>query len=328
MVFVPEDPSLRLLTPAPEEKLNGWLKEFFGKPVRISHRETLRHRDLSKVERLSFEDCLPESLIYKQVLPPWDIEQDLHERILIPSVAGSAQLYMAAHHGPLTALLVQDLGTTCLKEHDVDSKTARQLGEELARMHRAYSYRTDELIQMNILRSLTPIDYEEFAAREIVEPMVGWSDMSAEDARAIGQLTHVIAHKLAGEPISLVHGDLFGENIVLHKQSLFLIDWSWFAIIGVPTTDLASLTSQHDKNGKLRKYAPEILEAYCFESGRKTEDVNAVLPYAAQLERLLFLYWLVVRKSMGILGTTIGPVENVMRIVLDDLILRERNERS
>ncbi len=328
MAFAQEDPSLKLLTPAPEEKLNGWLKEFFGKPVRISTREILRHRDLSKVERLSFENCLPESLIYKQVLPPWDIEQDLHERILIPSIAGSAQLYMAAHHGPLTALLVQDLGGSCLKENDVESKTARQLGEELARMHRAYSYRTDELIQLNILRSLTPIDYEEFVAREIIQPLVGWNDMTAEDARSISHLTHVIAQRLAGEPISLVHGDLFAENIILHKDSLFLIDWSWFTIIGVPTIDLASLTSQHDKNGKLRYHIPEILEAYCFESGRKTEDVTAVLPYAAQLERLLFLYWLVVRKSMGILGTTIGPVEKFMRLVIDDLISRQKKELS
>ena len=75
--------------------LQGWLREFYGKSVQISDREVLRHRDLSYVERLYVADGLPESIIYKLVLPPWDIEQDLHERILIPSVSNSPQLFSA-----------------------------------------------------------------------------------------------------------------------------------------------------------------------------------------------------------------------------------------
>lgn len=314
-----EDPSLILLEPAPEAKLENWLAEFFGKPVKIVQRETLRHRDLSRVERLKFHDCLPDSLIYKQVLPPWDIEQDLHERILIPSIASSAQLYMTAHHGAVTAMLLEDLGGVNLKEHAVDSKTAKQLGEDIARMHRAYSYRTDELIQMNVLRSLTPIDYETFFA-QTSDQLLSWGDINDVSAAAIKTAARSIAHRLAGEPISLVHGDLYAENIITQNSRLFLIDWSWFTFIGVPTMDLASLISDHPKNGLLREHRDSILEAYCFESGRKTEDVLSALPYAAALERLLFLHWLVVRKSMGILGTTVGPVENLMRTVTADIV--------
>ncbi len=314
-----EDPSLQLLEPAPEAKLEGWLDEFFGKPVSIIDRELLRHRDLSYVERLRFNDCLPESLIYKQVMPPWDIEQDLHERILIPSIASSAQLYMTAHHGSVTAMFLEDLGGVNLKEHAVDAKTARRLGEDIARMHRAYSYRTDELIQMNVLRTLTPIDYEKFFA-EVTDQLLAWNDLTEEQSVSLKKAAASIAQRLAGEPVSLVHGDLYAENIITQNGRLFLIDWSWFTIIGVPTMDLASLISNHAKNGLLREHCDIILEAYCFESGRKTEDVQAAIPFAAALERLLFLYWLVVRKSMGILGTTVGPVENLMRAVADDVI--------
>jgi len=319
-----EDPSLNLLSPAPEEKLRAWLHEFYGKPVEIVSRELLRHRDLSYVERLKFKDCLPDSLIYKQVLPPWDIEQDLHERILIPSIASSAQLYMTAHYGQLTALLVEDLGGVNLKEQKVESRTARQLGEELARMHRAYSYRTDELIQMNVLRTLNPIDFEDFT-NKVTEPLLQWQDISQDNAQLLSQAAKSIAHHLAGEPISLVHGDLFAENIIMRNDRLFLIDWSWFTIIGVPAMDLASLTSHHQKNGALRDHLGEILEAYCFESGRKTEDVQSVLPYAGALERLCFLYWLVVRKSMGILGTTVGPVEKLIALVTEDILTRSKS---
>jgi thiamine kinase-like enzyme len=318
-----EDPSLKLLTPAPDEKLQSWLVEFYGKPVEIVGRELLRHRDLSYVERLQFKECLPDSLIYKQVLPPWDIEQDLHERILIPSIASSAQLYMTAHHGPVTTMFLEDLGGVNLKEQAVDTKMARQLGEDIARMHRAYSYRTDELIQMNVLRTLNPIDYESFA-NEVTKPLLDWGDLSLEDAEKISQVANEVAHALAGEPTTLVHGDLYAENIIKRNDRLFLIDWSWFTLIGVPTMDLASLISSHQKNGELRKHVDEILEAYCFESGRKTDDVQKALPYASALERLCFLYWLVVRKSMGILGTTVGPVEKLIRIVADDIITKRK----
>lgn len=150
-----EDASLTLLSAAPEEKLQAWLIEFYGKPVRILNREVLRHRDLSMVERLTFTDALPSSLIYKQVLPPWDIEQDLHERILIPSISNSAQLFLSAHHGQLTALFLEDLGSDYL-EGLATAEIACRVGEELAKLHRSYCYRTDELLHTNVLRSLFP----------------------------------------------------------------------------------------------------------------------------------------------------------------------------
>lgn len=312
-----EDPSLTLLRPAPEEKLQAWLQEFFGKTVEITERELLRHRDLSYVERLCVKDALPESLIYKQVLPPWDIEQDLHERILIPSIANSPQLYMTAHHGHLTVMLLEDLGKICLKEQ-ADGKTARRLGEELARMHRAYQYRIDEIIQMNVLRSLTPIDFEEFILN-LVSRLVEWQDLDSDQARLFSQSARQIAHRLAGEPITLTHGDLYAENIIMRSYRLFIIDWSWFTMISVPTIDLATITSNHFKNGKLREFSDVLLEAYSFESGRKTDDVASVLPYASVLERILFLNWAAERKSRGIFGTTIGPVEKLIAMVADDI---------
>jgi len=190
-----EDPSLHLLTPAPDEKLQSWLSEFYGKTVEIVSRELLRHRDLSYVERIVLKDCLPDSLIYKQVLPPWDVEQDLHERILIPSIASSAQLYMTAHSGQLTTMFLEDLGGVNLKDQAVETKTARHLGEDIARMHRAYSYRTDELIQMNVLRTLNPIDFETFA-NQVTKPLLEWGDLTDDD---------VITPPLA--PGSQINGD-------------------------------------------------------------------------------------------------------------------------
>lgn len=312
-----EDASLILLKPVAEELLASWLAEFYGKPVQIAKRELLRHRDLSYVERLYIADGLPASLIYKLVLPPWDIEQDLHERILIPSISNSSQLYLSAHQGPITALFLEDLGTESLLECE-SKETATLAGTDLAKMHRAYSYRTDELMHIGVLRTLSPLDYVDFTAG-LIGHLKNWQLISVDYARSLLGLARLLAGKLAGEPTSLVHGDLFAENIILRGEKLFIIDWSWFTILGVPLMDVATLTMAHAKNGKFSSVKQEVIESYCFESARDPDDVIKLLPHAESLSRLLFLHWLIERRSRGILGTTVGPVDALIQSVVKEL---------
>ncbi len=312
-----ENESLKLITPPGEERLLSWLGEFYGKPVAIARRELLRHRDLSFVERLWISDSLPDTLIYKVVLPPWDIEQDLHERVLIPSICNSAQLYMTAHLGPLTAMFMEDLGSHSLKEEGT-SEIASKFGKELAKMHRAYSYRTDELLQMGVLPTLFPIDYEEFSER-LAGRLKEWGLIPQPQIDELILLAGLLASRLAGEPISLVHGDLYAENLILRNDRLFLIDWSWFTLLGVPLMDLATVTMEHIKNGIFTECADDILDAYCFESGRQLDEVKMLLAPARVLSRLLFLHWLVERRSRGIMGTTVGPVDELIPKVVTEL---------
>lgn len=322
-----EQVHLDLLKPVAETKMQAWLSEFYGKEVEIVEREVLRHRDLSRVERLVFRDALPASLIYKQVLPPWDVEQDLHERILIPSISNSPQLFMAAHSGQVTAMLMEDLGPVNLLTYIENEPTAKvsqvahNLGEELAKMHRSYSYRTDELMPLGILRSLSPIDYET-TARSLADSLSDWHLGDGDKLDSVVKLAALIAEELADEPISLTHGDLYAENIILRHDKLFLIDWSWFSMLSVPLVDLATVTMTHQKNGAFAGYAATVIEAYCFESGRDEAKVREKLPYAEALSRVLFLDWLVERKERGIEGTTVGPVNNLIEVVLDELKAR------
>ncbi|HEY9772614.1 MAG TPA: phosphotransferase [Planktothrix sp.] len=316
-----ENDSLTLLTPAPEEMLESWLREFYGKPVRVTRRQLLRHRDLSYVERLHVADGLPESIIYKLVLPPWDIEQDLHERILIPSVSNSPTLFLSAHYGQLTALFIEDLGSDTLETAENGAELAARLGEELAKLHRAYCYRTDELINAGVMRTLLPIDYEAFSAT-LVAHLSDWQLITAQQERQMQTLAQSLAQKLAGEPTSLVHGDMYAENIILRGEKMFFIDWSWFTIIGVPLMDCATLTMKHPKNGSFNRFREVIIDAYCFESGRDAEQTRALLPYAETLSRLMFLNWLVERRKRGILGTTVGPVDLIIPNIIGELTER------
>ncbi len=316
-----ENESLTLLQPAPEERLEAWLEEFYGKRVVITRRELLRHRDLSFVERLWIDDGLPETLIYKLVLPPWDIEQDLHERVLIPSIAQSAQLFMSAHYGHLTAMFLEDLGTESLLNIGVDAEFAAGIGKELAKLHRSYSYRIQELVPLNILRTLLPKDYVTFT-QGMVAQLESWALLRAGQAGLLLAFAELLAQVLEKELVSLVHGDMYAENILVRNDRVFIIDWSWFTMIGVPAMDLASLISNHFKNGSFFEWKDTVLDAYCFESGRSTEEVTKILPFAEALNRLLFLNWLVVRRGRGIMGTTVGPVDGLIPKIVDELIGR------
>ncbi|MBX9878182.1 MAG: aminoglycoside phosphotransferase family protein [Candidatus Obscuribacterales bacterium] len=314
-----EDKSLNLITPVPDSQLLSWLSEFYGKPVTIAKRQLLRHRDLSLVERLEIADSLPSTLIYKLVLPPWDIEQELHERILIPSITNSSQLYMTAHVGDLTAMFLEDLGEETLIGKGGTTELAERIGSDLAKIHRAYSYRIDELMGFNILPTLFPLDYVSFVSR-LAQQLRQWKLIEPEQEKIFQEMSFVLSDKLKGEPISLVHGDLYAENLIIRHNKLFIIDWSWFTFLGVPTMDLATLTMPHVKNGTFVEFADVVLDSYSQESGRARADIDDALPACHALSRILFLFWLKKRRTMGIVGTTVGHVDELIPKVVDEIL--------
>jgi hypothetical protein len=83
--------------------------------------------------------------------------------------------------------------------------------------------------------------------------------------------------------------------------------------------DLATLTMKHHKNGEFHQYSEQVIESYCFESGRDSRDVRKLIPSATTLGRLMFLFWLVERRRRGILGTTVGPVDLLIPKIVDEL---------
>lgn len=317
-----ENETLSLLTPPPQSYLEGWLQEIYGKQVLIKERQLLRHRDLSYVERLRIDDAVPQTLIYKVVLPPWDVEQDLHEHILIPSVSNSARLYLAGTYQGTTALFMEDLGEKALLDSlDTQSELASRLGTELAKLHRAFTYRIAEVKDTGVLRCLLPEDLSSFAA-SLKEELHNWNLLDREQEKMLDQIGQLLAEKFKDEPISLVHGDLYAENILFDGEHLFIIDWSWFTKISIPLLDLATLSMEHFKNGALAAKRDELIEAYCLEYSRDLSEVIEKLPLGELLSRLLFLEWLIERRRRGIMGTTVGPVEILIGTVLAELRMR------
>ncbi len=317
-----ENETLSLLTPPPQDLLINWLAEMYGKRVEIEKRQVLRHRDLSFVERLWVHDAFPKTLIYKVVLPPWDIEQDLHEHILIPGVSNSARLYLAGNHLNQTAMLMEDLGEQELVASlETNTDLPNRVGTELAKLHRAFTYRIQEVQGTGVLRNLLPADFKNLLL-QMKQELYNWAIIDSAQEKLLDEIGSMLSERLADEPVSLVHGDLYAENMLFDGQHLWIIDWSWFTKISTPILDLATLTMDHFKNGALREKSAEVLEAYCAEYSRPLEETKEKLPYAELLSRVLFLEWLIERRRRGIMGTTVGPVEIVIASVLAELNLR------
>lgn len=317
-----ENETLNLLIPPPQEWLDNWLSEMYGKRVEIEKRQLLRHRDLSFVERLWLKDAMPKSLIYKVVLPPWDVEQDLHEHILIPSVSNSARLYLSGTYQGTTALFMEDLGEQTFTDSLLKYPGLPvRLGTELAKLHRAFTYRIAEVKETGVLRILMPDGFAELAS-EIADELSNWNLIEKSDKDTMLELGETIAREFADEPVSLVHGDLYAENVLFDGEHLFIIDWSWFTRISTPILDLATLSMDHFKNGALVKHRAEIIEAYCLEYSRNQKEIYKRLPLAELASRLLFLEWLVERRRRGIMGTTVGPVEILIQSLLKELCMR------
>ncbi|HMO23289.1 MAG TPA: phosphotransferase, partial [Candidatus Melainabacteria bacterium] len=239
------------------------------------------------------------------------------ERVLVPSISNSARLYMTAHHGSVTALFLEDLGNEYLTEH-ATAEIAQLFGEELAKMHRSYTYRMAEIIDSGIMRNLETPNIEPFTEK-LVEGLMRLGNLDAVRKKTLLDAASFCKSKLKDEPPTLVHGDLYAENIVLRKDELYLFDWSWFTSIGPCMIDFASMVSDHPKNGIFRNYSKEFAEAYCFESGRKPDEILELASCGAILERLLFLSWLEERKSLGVLGTTVGHVDNLIEKVIGQI---------
>ncbi len=323
-----ENETLSLLTPPPEERVQAWLAEIYGKPVQVTRRSLLRHRDLSYVERLWIDNAMPATLIYKVVLPPWDVEQDLHEHILIPSVSNSARLYLGGTFGNTTAMFMEDMGEQPLTDSlKTNEELPNKVGTELAKMHRAFTYRIAEVKETNVLRCLLPADFATLAA-ELAHELRNWNLVDEAQKQKLIDIGAFLADKFADEPISLVHGDMYAENILYEREHLYIIDWSWFTKISTPILDLATLTMDHFKNGELVGVRDEVIEAYCAEYSRDEEETRAKLPAAELLSRMLFLEWLIERRRRGIMGTTVGPVEILIGTVLGELSMRYEQCKS
>jgi hypothetical protein len=235
--------------PAPREVLEQGLSVYFGRPVRIAG---LKHRPLETschpIDRLRVTLASGERLrvIFKRLSPGEELygnerEVLIYRRLLDGERFGTPDLYASAYDEAEGRywLFLEDLGSTTLEEGDEEEWFAAV--RWLARMHATYHGREADLRALACLMEHGPSYYHTVAqsARRYLD-LAGAGEALGRFDALMGRYDSLVAY-LVGQRRTLVHGDLFAQNLVLQPGTrIRAIDWE-AAAIGLGAWDLARL---------------------------------------------------------------------------------------
>lgn len=237
-----------------------------------------------------------ESVIFKRIRPGSkhfgnEREVLIYRRLLRNGRFGAPRL-LASHYDADTHqywLFLEDLGRRTLHKAEFADWIAAV--RCLAKMHGTYWGRTEELYALGCLSDHGTAYYQWFvhAARKNLEA-VGNRQALARLDRLAKWLDRLGAW-LARQPRTLIHGDLFIDNVMVWPgHHVRPVDWEE-AAIGLGTWDLARLL---DGWGEDR---PALVDAYWAEFGRRAKipmdrsRFEQVLRRCDALTALLYLAW-------------------------------------
>src|SRR5262249_41573958 len=233
--------------PGLREVLEQGLSAHFGRPVRITG---LQRRPLAisshAIERLRVMLASGERLrvVFKQPQPGEKLygnerEVLIYRRLLDGARFGAPALYGALYDEGERCywLFLEDLGSLTLDEGDVEAWLAA--ARWLAGVHASYHGREDDLRELGCLMEHGPAYYHmvgETARRNLELAGAGEALVRFD---ALMRRYDSLVNSLAGEPRTLVHGDIFAEHLIIQPGGrIRAIDWE-SAAIGLGAWDLA-----------------------------------------------------------------------------------------
>jgi hypothetical protein len=235
--------------PTPWEVLELGLSAHFGRPVRIAG---LRRRPLATsshaIERLRVTLDSGERLrvVFKRLQPGEKLygnerEVLIYRRLLDGGRFGAPALYASAHDEAEGRywLFLEDLGSTTLEEGDDAEWLAA--ARWLAGVHASYHGREDDLRALGCLMEHGPAYYHTVGqtARRNLE-LAGAGETLVRFDALMRRYDPLVSY-LAGEPRTLIHGDIFAANLIVQPGGrIRAIDWE-SAAVGLGAWDLARL---------------------------------------------------------------------------------------
>jgi aminoglycoside/choline kinase family phosphotransferase len=229
--------------------LEEGLRAHFGRPLRVACLErlplTTSSHDIDRL-RVTLGSGERLSVIFKRLRPRHKLygnerEVLVYRRLLPGGGLGGPALYASAYDEAAGRywLFLEDVGNASLKGATTDAwyAAARWLGE----LHAAYWGREEELLALGCLGEHGPNYYhcQAETAREFLR-LGGVPGAVARFDALMAGFDEVVA-ELARQPRTLIHGDVFTENLMVQPgPRVRAIDWE-SAAVGLPAWDLAHL---------------------------------------------------------------------------------------
>jgi aminoglycoside/choline kinase family phosphotransferase len=235
--------------PGPAEVLEQGLSAHLGRPVRIAgFKRRSQAASSHAIERLRVMLASGERLrvVFKRLQPGEELygnerEVLIYRRLLDGERFGAPALYASTYEERERRywLFLEDVGTSTLDEGDVEEWLAA--ARWLASMHATYHGREGDLRALGCLMEHGPAYYHMIAqaARANLE-LAGAGQALARFDALMGRYDSVVNY-LVSQPQTLVHGDIFAQNLVIQDGGrIRAIDWE-SAAIGLGAWDLAKL---------------------------------------------------------------------------------------
>jgi hypothetical protein len=285
--------------PTPREVLEEGLSAYFRRPVKIARLRrqpwlASSHTIEGQFVRLDSGERL--RVIFKQLRPrqkaPGNPREVLiYQRILTGQRFGAPTLYASLYDEAHDRywLFMEDVEEGALSGADVDEWLAAV--RWLAGMHRTYYGREQELREFGCLEEHGLPYYRSIAAsaREHLS-LASDGERLARFDRLMARYDSVVAH-LTGQPRTLVHGDIYPDNLLFQPgPRIRPVDWE-SAGIGLPAWDLTRLLDGWERR------RPIFIAAYLEEFAQgpaaplDPQAFDRTLQYCTILNALWHLGW-------------------------------------
>jgi hypothetical protein len=235
--------------PASREVLEQGLSDHFGRPVQIAGLKSRSQAASSHaIERLwvilASGERLP--VVFKRLQPGEELygnerEVLIYRRLLGGERFGAPAVYASVYEESERRywLFLEDVGSSTLDDGDVEEWLAA--ARWLAGMHGSYHGREDDLRALGCLMEHGPAYYHMIAqaARRNLA-LAGTGEALVRFDALMGSFGSLVSY-LVGEPQTLVHGDVFAQNLIIQAGGrIRAIDWE-SAAVGLGAWDLAKL---------------------------------------------------------------------------------------
>jgi hypothetical protein len=280
-------------------------------------RQCIKQWDLSYVERISIPadaSGSPRSVILKMVAPPWAREAEVYRLLGQQPPLHAPRLLASGELGRLTWMVLADAGGPPPTNLSTDELWGVAVGG-LARLH---GRTVDVQTVSPALPRYTPATFvAQMQSALAALSAMGVPEATEAQAELIRAATRV-AEVLAGEPVSLIHGDCYADNFVSGPDGLALVDWS-FGALAPGLLDVAALVYPDRKNAGLPVTPEFILRTYADAAGLPELSLSGGRLVAAHMMNLLLhLIWMLTRLKSGY--TSVGPVDRWIAYDLGEVL--------
>jgi thiamine kinase-like enzyme len=235
--------------------------------------------------------------------PPLDTELEAYRLMQNHSSGILPGMFWESEKEDYCALLIEDLGEDILREHNIESELMINVLAAIIEVHNYYA----NGIKLSLSGSIPVREGDSFVNYfgALLSKANTILKMEKTTKEILLRKSEKIQSLLRTYRLTLTHGDLYADNIILSRDKFYLIDWG-FAHFGVEFEDIATILETYpQKNGNMDFTTDQKVNIYRSAYQRVNKQELAVdraklnLCLGALMNQIYFVDWIIFRINNG-----------------------------